>query len=188
MRRTQAQLRRLRSASHHPSFGSGWPRSYIVSGEVRHRVQVLSHDHRREEDRSWCPKETLLHCFWLRHGAQIDRGNQQGEDPRAPRQKHHLCRRRAFPSRWSVVPKLLSSTSRSVTFTSAKICTTMSCSQVARQFSKELLSGWRNIWRRWLHPRWRSRWLQTYMISDENHHHCRRRTFPFHECCSSLIS
>jgi len=47
---------------------------------------------------SRCQRETLLHCFRLRHRTQIDcRKFRQDADPHALRRKDHHCRRRTFP-------------------------------------------------------------------------------------------
>ena len=64
------------------------------------------HDHRREGDRSWCQRETLLHCFRQRHRAQIHCGKfRQEADPHALRRKHHHCRPERFRCE-SVFPTL----------------------------------------------------------------------------------
>ena len=51
-----AHLRRLRSASRHPSFGFGWPWSYRVFPEEPHWAKVLFHCFRSEEDCLWCQR------------------------------------------------------------------------------------------------------------------------------------
>ena len=44
-------------------------------------------------------EDVALHCFGLRHIAQIDFGKfRQGEHIRVPPRIHHHCRRRTFPS------------------------------------------------------------------------------------------
>ena len=91
---------------------------------------------------------TLLHCVCLRHTAQIDGGKfRQQSDLHALRRTQHHCRRRTFPfheccsSQVSPVKKPAESTTllRSATWTSARICTPLSCCQVARPCSKGLV-------------------------------------------------
>ena len=155
-----AHPRRLCSASRHPSFG--WPWSYRVFDENPHWATVLFHCRRKKGDCLGCHGEAVLHRLRSRHRAQIDCGNWQGEDLRAPRRKHHHCWRWTFPfklkygtSQVCLVKKpadsstLLSRTSWSVTSTSAKGCTPMSCCQVPRPFSKGSLSTWRRNGRSW---------------------------------------
>ena len=90
-------------------------------------------------------RETLLHRVCLRHRAQIDGGKfRQESDHHVLRRTHHHCLRRTFPfheccsSQVSPVKKPRHFF-RSATWTSAKMCTPMSCCQVARPCSKGLV-------------------------------------------------
>ena len=115
------------------------------------------HDEIKEGVRSWRQRETLLHCFRLRHRAQIDYGKfRQEADPHALKRKHLRCQRRTFllgecfsrRLHWHLSqrsPRHFFSHSGSVTLTSARICTFMSCCQVSRPCSKRLLSAWQRI-------------------------------------------
>ena len=97
-----------------------------------------------EGDCSGCHGETVLHWCGLRHRAQIDRGNRQGEDLRALRRKQHNCGRRCS-SQVSLVKKAADSATflpgRSATLTSARNCTPVSCCQVACPCSKALVTA-----------------------------------------------
>ena len=93
-------------------------------------------------------RETLLHCVCLRHTVKVDGGKFREEsDLHALRRTHHHCRRRTFPfheccsSQVSPVKKPAESTTLlpNATWTSARICTPMSCCQVARPCSEGLV-------------------------------------------------
>ena len=91
--------------------------------------------HRREGDCSGCRRKSELHLFGFRHSAQIDCGICQEEGLRAPRQKHHLCRRVAFPLRGSVVPAVFQSCDVYI----RNELYAMSCCQVAQPCSHGFL-------------------------------------------------
>ena len=79
-----------------------------ISGSKRARrpMKCLQAHEKLSGDCSGCQRERIiLHCFRLRHRAQIDFGKfRQGEHLRVPRRKHHHRRRRTFPFRGGVVP------------------------------------------------------------------------------------
>ena len=98
-------------------------------------------------------RETLLHCVCLRHTVKVDGGKFREEsDLHALRRTHHRCRRPTFPfheccsSQVSPVKKPAESTTRlpNATWTSARICTPMSCCQVARSCSEGLVHDEKN--------------------------------------------
>ena len=84
-----AHFRRLRSASRHPSFRFGWPRSFRFSDEVPHSAQVRFHDHRTEGGPVVMSKRNVATCRFdydteLKSTTESFR---QESDLRAPRQK-----------------------------------------------------------------------------------------------------
>ena len=86
------------------------------------KVMVLFHDHRREGDSSWCQRETLLHCFRLRHRAQIDCGKfRQEADPHALRRKHHHCRPERFRCESVFQPSVIGKEASGVHDTSSRV-------------------------------------------------------------------
>ena len=82
-------------------------------------------------------KDVALHCFGLRHIAQIDFGKlRQGEHIRVPPQIHHHCRRRSFPSH-STYDKSF----QSIMKCDDDICTAVSCCLLAQTHSKGSVSA-----------------------------------------------
>ena len=83
---------------------------------------------------------------------------------------------------------LLSSTSRSVTFTSAKICTDNVVLSGGTTISQRIVERMTKDLTALAPPTMKIKVVADLHALRRKHHHCRRRTFPFHECCSSLIS